>query len=70
MTEEVTILMLDFGGHVYAHHLGLVEDFDDAVFERLLFDYMNNECGMLPYDGGRINLRACARVWYETHEVH
>lgn len=74
MNEEVTIHMTDFSGHFYTYsgyNRGMpVEDFDDAEFDRWIGDIINNECGMIPYDGGRINVRACSRVWYETREVH
>ena len=70
MSEEVIICMTDFSGHFYTYHFGTFEDFDDRDFDRWICDRMQHECGMIPYDGGRINVNACSRVWYETLEVH
>lgn len=70
MNEEVIIHMTDFSGHFYKCSLGIFEDFDDEAFDRWICDRMQHECGMLPYDGGRINIRTCSRVWYEVREVH
>ena len=70
MSEEVTIHMTDFSGHFYKCNLGIFEDFSNRDFDKWICDRMQHECGMLPYDGGRINVRACSRVWYETRDVH
>lgn len=75
MNEEVTIHMTDFSGHVYTYS-GYnregppVDDFGDTEFHRWIDGCLQHYCGMLPYDGGYINVNACSRVWYETREVH
>ena len=70
MSEEVVIHMTDFSGHFYACNLGILEDFSNRDFDKWICDRMQYEDGMLPYDGGRINVRVCSRVWYEVREVH
>lgn len=74
MSEEVTIHMTDFSGHFYTYsgynRRRPVEDFGDAEFDRWIGDCLQYCGGMLPYDGGCINVNACSRVWYEVREVH
>jgi hypothetical protein len=74
MNVEVTIHMADFSGNFYTYsgynmHRP-VEDFGDAELDRWIGNCLQYCGGMLPYDGGYINVRVCSRVWYEVREVH
>jgi len=77
MGEQVTIWYVDLVGNTYYYTMTELErkyyisspNFDDAAFEDWCSSMIDNMDGLYPFNGGRINPKVLARVYYTTEEV-
>lgn len=81
MGEQVTIWYVDLVGNTYYYTMTELEresysrtagssNFDDAAFEDWCRSMIGNMDGLYPFNGGRINPKVLARVYYTAEEIH
>lgn len=80
MPEQVTIHYMDFGGNTYYYKMSEAErvmscnmagvtSFDTDAFHEWYYGWMESH-DLFFYEGGAINARSIARMWYTVEEVH